>query len=544
MKKSFVFFTLLVFVTLVFSSTLLVKATGERKTEDELSGGTIAIEADTTGHFIPGFELVRGDLWVTMAVQDPLFRKLSGDRLSPGLVREWIWTEGNRKLRITLRDDIRWYDGTPITTRDFEYSVSVWSASKDSLLYDVLKDPATLEFSVIDERSVIFSFNRPFPEFIDYLSVGLLAKHVYADRLGLKPEEFSESRYMAYPPIEATSGPFFLDSNSKKGEISLKRNPLWHGDKMSPHLPLFFDDWPKKALLDEIKLIEVNNSEERVAMFKAGSLSLVFGEEEYTAGLLREAENGSYNYSMYPDGSYHAIILNHRNETLSNRSVRRALRMAIDFDSLLNLLAPNSIKAFLPLDPRTGLLKDLESQIADLEYDVDLARDLLQREGYSQRITLTLKAYLGVPKGFTDSLARMWKEIGVDLRVERVDWITLLSDISTANYDMVYLRLDALDYPEISPWTVEYDYELKSGWDTGYVNPQLVRIARRAASEPEWIGRLPFYLGAYRIWTQDVPIIVLSYNRRPLFWRSDLSGPATGFGELYWNLAEWHLQSR
>ncbi|HDP78380.1 MAG TPA: ABC transporter substrate-binding protein [Mesotoga infera] len=541
MRRLFLVVILSVFLSSGFAEALKKRGTDEEFSYSVLAGGSITLPVDTTFRFIPGFELSEGDFWVTFAIQDPLFRWASGDELSPCLVEKYELLNSNKSLFIKLREDIFWYDGTPITSADIEYSIEAWKNTESSPVYEALSDPRFGWFSVVDSKTVVFNFNDSYPEFLNSLRTGILAKHIYSDRLGIEPENLEESMKMDKPPIEASSGPFVLDPSSVKGNIILKRNPNWHGGSGDGLFPLVFESWPEKSLLDEVRLVEVAEPLDRIEMFEKGKLHLLFSEPDHNESLLNASASGKFKSGSLPDGTYHVVLINHRNGLLAEKGVRQALKMSIDYESLLKAL-PNSIGTFIPVDPRTAISKTLQAQIVDLPYDPEKAKIFLSNAGHPDSVTLSIKVYHGVENILLEELQKSWDKIGVKLEVERLDWGSLLRDIDEGDYELAYLRVQAFDYPEIAPWTSEYEYDLESGWEVGYVNQQIFRIMRRASIEPDWSSRTPYYLGSYRIWTNDVPVLVFAYNLSYAFWNSQLIGPVPGRGELYENLAEWYLQ--
>ncbi|WP_336359784.1 ABC transporter substrate-binding protein [Haladaptatus sp. ZSTT2] len=66
----------------------------------------------------------RGDGDITDLLYDPLARRIDGD-LVPWLASSWEWmasSETGTTAELTLRDDLQWHDGTPITAADVSFT--------------------------------------------------------------------------------------------------------------------------------------------------------------------------------------------------------------------------------------------------------------------------------------------------------------------------------------------------------------------------------------------------------------------------------------
>ena len=142
----------------------------------------------------------------------------------------------------TLRDDIFWSDGSPVTANDVKYSVL-------RLFDDSLQSPISLEtlclFStctkgipdykgpyvdpiadlasivVADERNLSFILNRPYPEFSRLLATPQFAPINQVRDVELRTAGLS---YSANP---ASNGPFVLSIEQNDVRYSFTRNPNW-----------------------------------------------------------------------------------------------------------------------------------------------------------------------------------------------------------------------------------------------------------------------------------------------------------------------------
>lgn len=152
----------------------------------------------------------------------------------------------------TLRDDVFWSDGTPVTASDVKYSIL-------RLFDDSLQSPISLEtlclFSsctkgipdykgpyvdptadlasivVTDERNIIFNLNRPYPEFSR-----LLAAPQFAPINQLRDVELRTAG-LTYASNPASNGPFVLTVGEGEIQYFFLRNQNWKQESDGIRIP-------------------------------------------------------------------------------------------------------------------------------------------------------------------------------------------------------------------------------------------------------------------------------------------------------------------
>ncbi len=73
------------------------------------------------------------DYQITLSYLEPLVMPDAATmRPTPWLAREWAWRDAGLTLQLTLRDDVTWHDGSPVTAGDAAFSYEVYQQDVDS----------------------------------------------------------------------------------------------------------------------------------------------------------------------------------------------------------------------------------------------------------------------------------------------------------------------------------------------------------------------------------------------------------------------------
>lgn len=116
---------------------------------------------------------------ITSLVYSGLFRLDETLEPKPDLVERYAWLEQGTVLEIVVRKDARFHDNTPVTSDDviFTYQ-SIKSPAWRSPLSSLFKP---LNMVRVDDQTVQFILEKPEPQFLTQLTVGILPAHLWQD---------------------------------------------------------------------------------------------------------------------------------------------------------------------------------------------------------------------------------------------------------------------------------------------------------------------------------------------------------------------------
>lgn len=371
----------------------------------------------------------------------------------------------------TLRDGLKWSDGSDLTAEDFVYTwqrmVDPKTASEyaylttdahlknaDKILSGEIKDFSQLGVKA-EGNKIIFTLDIPAPQFESLLSFSNFVpqKKAFVEKAG--KDYGTNSDKLIY------SGPYTVkDWNGTSGSFKLVKNKYyWNA---------------KKVKTKTINVQTVKKPDTAVQMYKQGQLdfanisgtSAIFNANKNNKDMIEIAEARA-DYIVYNEtGSVKA---------LTNAKIRKALNLATDREGLVKAAVDTGSKAAKALAP-AGLEKltdgtDLSEHVAQpYSYNKEEAAKLF-KEGLQElgvdKLTLTMEADSDNPakKAAVDYLKEAWEKNlpGFTLEEKFVTFKQRLKDTSNQNFEIAFVSWGG-DYPEGSTFyglfttTSDYNY--------------------------------------------------------------------------------------
>ena len=322
----------------------------------------------------------------------------------------------------------------------------------------------------------------------------------------------------------AGSGAYVVDHWTQEVEVLLTANPNFGGDK-----PALTSVLVRHVPESSNQLTELQNGDADIALnLTAEQLATLGGDATSVTGEDLRLFYLGMNVTVPP---------------LDKTEVREALRMAIDYDGIVNdLLSGNAqkVQTIIP-SPMFGYNSD-----APFQQDVEGAKALLEQAGVSD-VSLEMMIPDGAAPGgvqWSDLAAKLqsdWAEIGVNVEIRQVTFAELLDAYRAqgAQLALLYWGPDFAD-PDtnVTPFT---NYEAKSiAWRNSWNDPDIAAKAKDAALMTDAAEREAAYKEITDYVLHNGPYAVL-YQPAALFGvRNTVSGfewNAMGFTD-FWKIVK------
>src|SRR5262245_11400308 len=188
----------------------------------QAQGKTLHIaNAEPTSGLDPAVSATSASARVWELLFDPLWDRDANFKPVPWLAEKWDMTEKGQVWTFTLRDGIKFSDGSPITADDVKFSFE--RLAKNAVQKGNLSVIKSID--VVDPKTVKFTLTQPIPGFLD--QPGLTVQFSIFSRKaveGKTSDDFSK-------PGMVVSGPYMLESYTPRDRLVLVKNPnYWNAN--------------------------------------------------------------------------------------------------------------------------------------------------------------------------------------------------------------------------------------------------------------------------------------------------------------------------
>ena len=406
-------------------------------------------------------------------IYDCLFEWTNDFGIKPALAKKWEYT-GNT-LKINLRDDVLFHDGSRLTSADVFYSLNKILESPGKGFYSQIK-----KVNVIDKYRINIEVTTP----SDALLAALGGRYAYIVKKGAVEE--------SNLAISANgTGPFKVEEFRQGEYLSLiKNNNYWNN---------------KKANIDKLKIVIMPDEASIVAGLKSGQIHATIFEDARIAELLKR----SSNINVFEKVAARWDILDFPaldQSPWNNKKFRQAIVAAIDNEAIMNL-AINGKGTLIGGHPKALWASLAYEDAPYAKRNITLAKRLLSESGFdtSQTIKLiSIQGYSALNSG-AEVIVDQLKDIGLNVEIEILELGTWIDKFLKRTFDTFtmnswggWIDPDQLYFNHFHKKPIGKDFRR---WNNDKIS-EMLNSARNSVNRSE---RTKIYLEIQNFLAEEVP---------------------------------------
>lgn len=417
-------------------------------------------------------------LAVSRQFYDSLFRREANGKIVPQLAESYEFKTPT-ELIITLRKGIKFHNGDPLTVEDVLFSLERMKTipASEIMISDIKKA------EIMDDRTIKLTLYQ-----------------------SSAPILFS----LAHPLTSILSKKYVEE---KKGNISVEpmgtgayKFVSW-GDGEKIEAVAFDDYFLGRPKIDKLVFRAIAEDSSRLAALETGEVDIAYNMTAMDAGTIEQ--NKKLTLVSQPTTAVEYIGLNNTKEPFNNLYFREALNYAIDKQSIVDsVYVGRAGVAKSIVNPNVfGYYEGLEG----FPYDVEKAKELLAKSGLKNP-SFTIYVNENSQRAQSAQIIQAnLKEIGVDMKIETLEWGTYLQKTADGNYQAFLggwisgtSDADIVLFPLLDTKSIG-----SAGNRARYSNPKFDALVEEARSELDVDKRKELYKQAQLILQEETPLVVL-----------------------------------
>lgn len=482
----------------------------------------------------------------------------------PQLAEKYEVSPDNKTITFTMRDGIKWSDGSALTGDDFAFTAEAVMRSKATVRKNIFQDIVgardyadgkldSISGIKVNGKSITVTLTQPYCPAVSQIGgFGIIPKSVFGKYMDPKDanKNIDEAPELRAPPLSA--GPFKFKEWTPNDHITLTRNDSY---------------WAGKPYLDEWVIKVYPDANASTAALKTGEIDLATVEPKDLEDLKQLSTLKLYPYLATGYTYIGWNQLRGGKEFFQSKNVRQALAYGLNMDQVIDKVLFGEGRRQLGHTPPVSWAYDATG-LNEYKYDPAKAEQLLQADGYTkgsdgiyqkngQKIDFTMVTNSGnkTRETLLQVAVEQYKQIGVSVTplteafeklVDRTDRSRdpMYGDQGGRDFDAVILGWANLNEPDA--YTIWHSTSIPApGFNTtGYKS----QVVDKALEDGRTKCSIPDRKAAYALMNkqlnEDQPYNFGFAGNTLLFVNSKFQGvePSPFRRLAQWNIEKWWVK--
>jgi peptide/nickel transport system substrate-binding protein len=425
---------------------------------------------------------------------------------SPGefvgdLATKWDISPDGMEFTFNLQPNAKWHkDYGDVTAEDVKYSFMRHKDEAVASHFEAEAGPIK-DVEVVDPHTAKVVMSQAYPAFFTEFAAyrpGFIVNKKAIDEFG---KDYSSK------PIG--SGPFVFTNWSPKEKVQLTR---------------FADFYGNAGVFETVEYNIISEEATREIALEHGDIDICYLTDPSTQS--KAESDKDLNIAKAPGPRTYYIQLNNEKKPFDDVRVRQALWFAID----RNAITKGVLKG--QADPAYSLLNSYCFGQVTTEfnpYDPDKAKSLLEEAGVKPGVqtSMLIEGDDSIASDMGAAIQAMWKEIGVEAKLELVEWASHVEKRKAGNFDLGL-------QPQLRLGSDQYFGELVASSSIPYPNcsrfkdDEMDNLIETARVTPDDEQRKKMYEDLQKLTADKVPVIPIIHPSFMVASQGTIHGAVVG----------------
>lgn len=473
------------------------------------------------------------------------------NKVQPGQAEKYEVSPDGLTWTFTMRDGLKWSDGTELNAKDFEYTFKRIADTNVAAPYaetvigmiegykDAIdsKNPEKLNVKASEDgKTLTIKLAYPCSYFDKIVAFGTMSPVQKAT------VEKNGDSWATKPETYVCNGPYTITEWTPSEKIVCKKNENYKGGWDS-----------SKIVNDKLTFLLLEDSSASYTAYTGGTAQLIKDVPTEEIPTLKKDKKDEFNVDPIL-GTYY-LSMNLNKAPFNNKNVRKALSLAIDRDYVANTVMQGT---YTPAYNYVGTGVDdvdpgkfLENSKAanggktyiseDYKANLEEAKKALAEAGYPEGKGFPTITYstndTGYHKALAEYLQQVYKDLGITMNIDIVDWSSFTPKRRAGEYEMARNGW-VMDYNDASNM-IELFVSSNGNNDGKYNNPAFDK-AMNDSKVADKTAHFAALHEAEKIVSEDYGFIPVAYYND--FWLQSTSLKGTWHSPYgYWYLQYAYL---